>query len=134
VDVALSRVDFADAHVVPLRAGASADARDWHRALFASTRPSLLMRVRNAAVSPFGLSAPRGAFPLLSASAAEVVVGLDDRHLDFRVRVSAGGGVLSLITSVQFHGLFGRAYFLPVRLIHPILVRRLLRRARRQHV
>ncbi|HEX8121087.1 MAG TPA: DUF2867 domain-containing protein [Solirubrobacteraceae bacterium] len=134
MDVALRRVDFADAHAVALLAGASSDAREWHRALFASARPSLLMRARNAAVAPFGLHAPRGAFPVLSACAREVVVGLDDRHLDFRAQLRCADGVLSLVTSVEFHGLLGRAYFLPVRLIHPILVRRLLRRARSQHV
>ena len=54
-----------------------------------------LMRVRNAIVSPFGLKAPDpltktpgqiiGAFPVISSSPNRVVMGFDDKHLDFRV-------------------------------------------------
>src|SRR5208337_4938888 len=56
-----------------------------------------LMAVRNLAVAPFGLKTPAwektdasdriGIFPVMSEGPDRLVVGLDDKHLDFRVVV-----------------------------------------------
>ena len=95
------------------------------------------MAVRNLAVKPFGLktapdetSPPRiriGAFPVISQSAAKVVLGLDDRHLDFRVLVEVeefgmGRQVVSASTIVKTHNLLGRAYLAIVKPFHRIIV------------
>jgi hypothetical protein len=56
-----------------------------------------------------------GFFPLLSKSAGELVVGEDDRHLDFRVAIllrtgAAGGRELVAVTVVHCHNRLGRTY------------------------
>ena len=55
----------------------------------------VLMRLRNALVAPFGLKAAPdgtlppeasiGTFPVISRAPDKVVLGLDDKHLDFRI-------------------------------------------------
>jgi hypothetical protein len=72
-------------------------------------------------------------FPELSRTDTEVVLGMDDLHLDFRVGVHvvpvADGVRLTVGTVVLFHNAFGRLYFLPVRPAHRVIVRSMLRRA-----
>ena len=61
-------------------------------------------------------------------------MGLDDRHLDFRVslRLLPVGGAaesLQLTTTVTFHGRLGRLYFALVRPFHRRIVPAMLRSA-----
>src|SRR5262249_55055917 len=56
-----------------------------------------------------------GYFPVLSKSAVEMVMGGDDRHLDFRVAVlvrtdAQGGRKLVVVTVVHCHNRLGRTY------------------------
>jgi len=56
-----------------------------------------------------------GFFPVLSKSATELVVGADDRHLDFRVTIqlradAANGRELVAGTVVHCHNRLGRIY------------------------
>jgi len=97
-----------------------------------------LLRLRNAAVTPFGLK--HGAaedvdriavFPLQSETGAEVIVGLDDRHLDFRVAVLQQEGWVYLSTWVQPHNLGGRVYLAGVMPFHIAIVRNALARVGR---
>lgn len=73
-----------------------------------------------------------GIFPVVARTPDEILLGLDDRHLDFRVSVrvadeeSANLGIVS--TLVRFNGWLGRAYFLPVRPAHRLIVPVMLRR------
>lgn len=142
---------FADAFAVPVPTGTS--ARDLAAAVFSSQPPwaAALMAVRNLLVAPLGLVATParlarataaanargrvGIFPVLAEEAGELVLGLDDRHLDFRVsvaiRVADDGPEGVVTTRVRFHGALGRAYFVPVRPVHRLLVPALLRRAAR---
>jgi hypothetical protein len=97
-----------------------------HRAI---ARPpswiSTLMRLRDAIVAPFGLrtggdpSLARleriGVFPVLSRTPERVVLGLDDRHLDFRLSIDVGrldDGRREVVatTLVQRHNMLGRTY------------------------
>jgi hypothetical protein len=109
-------------------------------------RPLRLMRLRDALVRPFGLKTsplgPRpplrfvpgeriGLFTLFERTEDELLLGEDDRHLDFRVCLRVAGGEASLATAVRFRNLFGRVYFLLVRPFHGLIVRGMLRRARR---
>jgi hypothetical protein len=134
--------DYADAYAVVLQPGVS--ARTFAEAVFASSPRwvAALMALRNAIVRPLGLVATRsalehaatargsgasiGIFPVLAESGDEVLLGLDDRHLDFRisVRVLDNGcerlGVVS--TLVRFHGVLGRTYFVPVLPMHRLVV------------
>lgn len=97
------------------------------------------MSRRDLLVRPFGLrraadADPREGFPVLTRAADEVLMGLDDRHLDFRVSIRVvpaadGPSVLVLTTTVTFHGALGRLYFLPVRPFHLRLIPLLMRRA-----
>ena len=69
---------------------------------------------------------------LLAASGIrrdEVLVGSDDRHLDFRASVRCAPGAVEMVTIVQIHNALGWVYLLPVRLVHSLMVRRMLRRA-----
>lgn len=105
-----------------------------------------LMALRNRIVRWFGLKTPEsvapgvrgnqvGIFPLLSQSPAEVVLGLDDKHLDFRiwlaVRDKADGTEVWTSTLVRFNGASGRVYLFVIMPFHKLLVRHMLRRALR---
>src|SRR5580704_11419773 len=89
----------------------------WHRFMWARTCwMRSLTWVRDAVMATVGVKSSRaigaaaaargpviGYFPLLSKSAGELVVGGDDRHLDFRVAVllrtgAAGGRELVVVT------------------------------------
>ncbi len=97
-----------------------------------------LMSMRNMLVKPFGLvtdgsSIARGRpmigmFPLLEEDSTQVVLGLNDRHLDFRVilRRADQQAPLVLTTLVKTHGLMGRAYLMVVLPFHRLIVRTLL--------
>ncbi|MGW5428482.1 DUF2867 domain-containing protein [Streptomyces sp. NPDC004059] len=109
-------------------------ARDARR-LFRDLPPCVrrLMRLRDALVRPSGLR--RGdhrasmPFPCLPATEREVIIGVDDRHLDFRGSVHTDGATLTPATVVHFHRALGRLCFRPVRPFHRRIVRAALRRA-----
>ncbi len=102
----------------------------------------VLMTVRNLAVAPFGLkraaegkagSHPTiGIFPVVSETPERVVMGFDDKHLDFRVIVDAApascGQSVTAATVVRTHNLLGRVYLAAVLPFHRIIVTSLLRR------
>jgi len=104
-----------------------------------------LMRLRNALVAPFGLKAapdPRlnesnsiGMFPLISSSPTRVVLGLDDKHLDFRIVVDAlaldGKTRITATTFVKTHNRLGRTYLALVLPFHRIIVAKMLQEADR---
>jgi hypothetical protein len=144
----LPNVHYADAYaaLLPPNVGARALAG----AVLASSPRwvALLMAFRNAVVRPLGLVATPtaleraaaimnrtgeriGIFPVLAETPDEVLLGLDDRHLDFRVSVrilDRGDERLGVVaTLVQFHGILGRAYFAPVRPAHRLIVPTMLR-------
>lgn len=105
---------------------------------------SKLMRLRNLIVAPLGLKAAPdeklgpdtsiGTFPLVSKSPERVVLGLDDKHLDFRIVVDVvnGDGGLQTITATTFvktHNALGRTYLAIVKPFHRIIVPAMLRQA-----
>lgn len=129
--------DFADAFsvVVP---GAGLDARPVAARAFDDPPPwaAALMTARNAVMGRLGYKAPdtrRTGFPILRSSPEEVVMGLDDRHLDFRalVRVSAvtaSSSRITLATAVATHNWRGRLYLAAIMPFHRLIVRDMLRR------
>ena len=104
-----------------------------------------LMRWRNRLVRPFGLktqlSGPAadriGVFPVISRSSRRMVLGLDDRHLDFRVVVeveSVGEDrqQVSATTLVETHNRMGRLYLAAVKPFHRIVVPAMLAQGARR--
>jgi hypothetical protein len=74
-----------------------------------------------------------GIFTVVSQSAEEIVLGIDDRHLDVRVSVAKPNDAPApryvVSTAVRIHNLLGRAYMIPVGRIHSVVVRAMMRRA-----
>ncbi len=75
-------------------------------------------------------------FRVYSRSEFEIVLGEDDRHLDFRLSVLRSpdssptvGGQLTVSTVVHCHNLLGRAYIWVIAPFHRLVVKASLRRA-----
>ena len=134
----LPRVDFTDTFAMRLPAGSSRDVEHWHRALLTAGSPAwvaALMAVRNRLAQGMGLiTAGRpgntSLFTPLMRVGDTLVVGADDRHLDFRGVLRIVGDDLQCATVVQEHNATGRAYFAVVKPFHRRIVPALLRRAR----
>ena len=100
-----------------------------------------LMAIRNLLVSPFALKRRNPvserrefAFPVISSRPDRVVLGMDDRHLDFRLVIdmeARGRDALAAIatTYVRTHNLGGRLYLTAVKPFHRRIVPAMLRRA-----
>jgi hypothetical protein len=134
--------NYADAFAIQV-AGHIPNAFTLARRIF-GRRPlwiAAMMAIRNVAVSPFGLHRPAqmqdtskviGVFPVVSSCAEEIVLGFDDRHLDFRVvlsikSVAMGLSSVSVCTLVRTKNLFGSAYLLAITPLHRHMVSTLLR-------
>lgn len=134
----LPRADFSDAYSLTV-SDPSIDAITATRRALASppawARP--LMLVRDIIVTPLGLKTrfdpslqePNriGIFPVVSEASERVVLGFDDRHLDFRVIVDAApageaGRLITATTLVRTHGASGRVYLAAVMPFHRIIV------------
>lgn len=134
----IPRPDYADAAIAPLPAGAPTDPEAWARRMF-SVRAmprwvAAALALRQLLVPLMGI--PRAAedtFAVRDRAGDEVLLAADDTHLDFRcaVAVDPEAGLLRVTTAVRLHGWRGRAYFAPVRLLHPIVVQAMIRSAGR---
>lgn len=134
----LPQASFADCYQLEL-IGQDIDAESATRRVM-GRNPSwiaYLMKLRNLIVAPLGLKAAPderlgpehsiGTFPLISKSANQVVLGLDDKHLDFRVVVDVVNGnngrqLVSATTYVKTHNALGRFYLAIVMPFHKIIV------------
>ncbi len=145
-----ARPSLADAYSIELPPGTTHDPELLARFIF-SWRPAwvaTLMNVRDSCVGAFGLKTGRalrasdvqrtriGIFRLYEVRPLEVLVGEDDRHLDFRASVlyRASGGPASsasvvLSTVVHCHNRFGRTYLRLITPFHRLIVRSFLRQA-----
>lgn len=74
-----------------------------------------------------------GIFAVHSADDDEVILGTDDRHLDFRVSIlrSVPDDLVAISTWVRPHNIAGRAYLAAVYPFHRIIVARCLANAAR---
>jgi hypothetical protein len=146
-------VHLADAFAIRLPSGASRDPDVLARFIF-SHQPSWiggLMRIRDAIVAWFGLKTSTdlaraangakaervGIFRIYSTNETEILLGEDDKHLDFRVSVLWSHGPapeiprLTISTVVHCHNLLGKAYILAIAPFHRMVVKACLRRAAR---
>jgi hypothetical protein len=149
-----------DAWTAPISPQESDDPGEWMSAsIRALDSVAILLTARNALVRLFGVMPtpslaggqtpaaflrdtgpvagagqpppPAGGMPWISEHADhEMVIGLDDKHLDFRIGVTTFGGHVTAITSFKTHNWLGRAYWAVVRLFHRPIVRAMLRQAR----
>ncbi|HVY23905.1 MAG TPA: DUF2867 domain-containing protein [Steroidobacteraceae bacterium] len=142
-------VNFADAFAVQLPSGTASDPDVLWRFVMLH-QPSWirwLTGLRDAIVACFGLKTVKqlsgetsidriAFFKVYSKSDTEVIVGEDDKHLDFRLSVLRTpdssptlGGQLIVSTVVHCHNLLGRIYILIVAPFHRQVVKASLRRA-----
>jgi hypothetical protein len=145
---ALDRIDFQDAFAIDVDPSLPSDPKWWADQMLANPPKSVaaLMATRNLAMKPFGLktgeldeSGENEVFKPLAQNESELLVGTDDRHLNFRGNLvtesSPGKLTLTIGTVVKFNNRFGRAYFVPVRPMHayvivPMMLRHLERTTR----
>ncbi|USX12853.1 DUF2867 domain-containing protein [Oxalobacteraceae bacterium OTU3CAMAD1] len=146
-------VDLADAFAIRLPLGASNDPDLLARFIF-SHQPSwvdTLLSLRDVIVAAFGLKTSKqlaviaaaaktservGIFKIYSTNETEIVLGEDDKHLDFRLSVLCSTGAapdsgrqLTLSTVVHCHNLLGRVYIQVIAPFHRMVVKASLRRA-----
>lgn len=130
---ALDRVDWTDAHAVALHPGMPADAQTWADAIFGGAQKSTLIALRDRLVGLVGIEpSTRSSFAVVARDAAEVLLGSDDSHLDFRASVLREPDRVVISTVVKIHNLRGRLYFAIVRRLHPTVVRTMLTKASRE--
>jgi len=138
-------VHLADAFAIALPSGATRDPEALARFIFAHQPAWIgaLTRLRDLIVAGFGLKTTRqlatlenqaraervGIFKIYSSNDTEIVVGEDDKHLDFRISLLCTDGKLTLSTVVHCHNLLGHAYLFAIAPFHRAVVKASLRRA-----
>jgi hypothetical protein len=147
----LPHLDFADAFRCQLPEDQPQNIDSVTRAIFL-TMPQWvvqLLELRNVIVRPFGLktsidAVPSsnqeelqpgtavGAFEILDRRQnEEIMLGEDDKHLDYRVSIQFEREEkkcwVVVSTVVKFNNWLGRAYFVPVRPVHKIIVPAMMR-------
>lgn len=135
----LSRFDHGDVILASKPPRTTDDPRVWAETLFAPKSSPLwvkgAMALRIALAPLLGLEpAPRGVFEVRRVEGEEALIEYADAHLTFRcgVGVDAAASVVRVTTVVTFNDWRGRVYFTPVSLVHPVVVRAMLRRTRRR--
>lgn len=139
----LAEADWADSYSVRLDR-ADLDPMQVATALMgrAPRWVTALLGIRNRIVGLFGLKSAElalsdqdmiGGFPVVEHDHERVVLGFNDKHLDFRIIVSvepeaAAHQHVSLTTLVRRHNLFGRIYILVVTPFHKLIVKTFLNR------
>jgi hypothetical protein len=150
--------DYADAFRMRVDAKLFPNADTFARSCF-SHAPAWIryaLRARDAVVSVVGLKPSKiesatkqedhplgplergdraGIFRVIDRTENEIVMGEDDRHLNFRVSVlyeresGADEAFVTLTTVVRFNNALGRAYFVPVKPVHKLVVPAMMRGA-----
>lgn len=130
--------DFADSFTIAVPAGRFDAVSAAHQALAKGPGwVALLLGVRNLVVAPFGLrgtgekgrEARIGWFPVVSTSPERVVLGFDDKHLDFRIvidHITQGMPSIRATTLVRRHNWAGRVYLATIMPFHKAIVPTLL--------
>ena len=118
---------FADAYKVP--APRRMNAIEATRLAFAHGPVWIraLMGLRNRVGRLVGLKpAAASGFPVIHQAADEVVLGFDDKHLDFRIVVTVAGGFATVTTIVRWHNAWGRAYLTAIMPFHRAIAARMI--------
>lgn len=139
----MDRVDYFDSYMTAKNTPDSV-SEITRKLLKAPGWVEMLTRLRDLLVKPFGLKtgneirAERNGdyefdfAPVLYRSNEEIVMGMNDKHLYFRLSVlkvaHSENSEVFLTTIVRFNNLGGRIYFAFIRLFHGLIVRTMLRR------
>ena len=144
------RADFADAFSADLPETASGDVEALARHVFEQQPEwiAMLMSIRDILVRPFGLKRAAdlqssagdriSIFRVFDRDQDEIILGEDDRHLDFRVSVllqpaSEGRPRRLIVTTLVFYNrLLGRAYIALIAPFHRLVVRKSLDQAQKR--
>jgi hypothetical protein len=85
-----------------------------------------LLRLRNALVRPWGLktgTTEGSIFPTCHETEDELILGTDDKHLNFRIGLIRQDGRLYMSTWVRPHNVWGRVYLAVVMPFHILITR-----------
>ena len=145
--------DLADAYAIQLPSTSTDDIETLVRFVLCSPTSwfRALLRLRDALVAGFGIKTSRQLrdapvenaahrifiFRVYAVYVDEMILGEDDKHLDFRASVrlrsdhgeNASVKEIELTTVVHCHNLLGRCYIALIRPFHRLVVRSMLRRA-----
>ncbi|KOX08982.1 hypothetical protein ADK66_14360 [Micromonospora sp. NRRL B-16802] len=134
-------VDLADAYSLRVPPGTTTDPNDWAAAVFRNPPRVVvaLLRLRNRLVTTIGVERSDASdFDTIARTDNEVLLGTDAGHLTFRASVlvqpDLGGTTITVATLAAARSRAGRAYLAAVRLVHPLVVRAMLRHAGRTAV
>ena len=97
---------------------------------------NFLFKLRNVLVRAFGLKVDKQDegeetfFTLIKKNDNEIIMGEDDKHLNFRVSIiiDKSRNTISLITLVHFNNLWGKVYFFLVKPFHRLIIKSLLKK------
>ncbi len=118
--------DFLDCYTCPTALPVDAAAA---RAMAFPFWASWLLRLRNILVAPLGLTndVPKGEkigpFPIDQRNEQEIILGLDDSHLNFRISILTTGTEAYCATWVHRNNWLGRIYLAAIMPFHILIVR-----------
>ncbi|WP_412765931.1 DUF2867 domain-containing protein [Pseudomonas sp. NGC7] len=134
-------MNLADAYAILLPAGTSSDPELLVRFIL-SCRPrwiEWLIKIRDTLVGCFGLKTAKdlgsstskiGVFNIYSSNEMEILLGADDKHLDFRISILCSDETmpeenrhLIFSTVVHCHNRVGRAYVFIIAPFHRLVVK-----------
>ena len=153
IHTALASPDYSEAYRVVLPNGIQTDVSSATRAILFEQSPrwiDSLMELRNKFAKWSGLKIAiidrnevlenfsfdretLGLFHVYGYDNREVILGEDDKHLDFRVSIHVSDSApqeVTVSTVIDFKNWFGRLYFIPVSFFHRLMVKFLLRNAK----
>jgi len=141
------KLDYADSYQIHIKSDKSLDTITSE--IFNSTTGyQFLLKIRDFVVGIFGLKTskdveikiepyyPIGSrlalFTVIDRGDTEIVMGENDKHLNFRTSVKIESNVedksIFLTTIVQYNNFWGKLYFFPVKPFHQIIIKSLLKR------
>ena len=140
----LSSVDYYDSYMI-VKKNEDSIGKITEKILTLPSWIKIALRIRYYLIAkPFGLTTGRfdditinpeashEPVPIVEKNENEIVMGSDDKHLYYRMSVMKKEfeqrTEIYLNTIVKFNNIWGRIYFLPVKLGHRLVVRSLLKR------
>jgi hypothetical protein len=145
----LPGADFGDAYRIAVVGQKLDPLEAARRAVYgAPSWINVLLRLRTILVKPFGLKpgmnpsramqGPEniGLFPVLERQPGRLLLGMNDKHLDFRLLVDVedsedGRQYVTASTAVKTHNVLGRVYLAFVKPFHRVIVPAMLSRVSR---
>ena len=139
----MDRVDYFDSYMIVKNTPGSV-SEITQKLLKSPGWVNALGKLRDILVKPFGLKTENDIkteqagnhefdfAPVIYRSNEEIVMGMNDKHLYFRLSVlkivHQSGSQVFLTTIVRFNNVGGRIYFALIRLFHGLIVRTMLKR------